>query len=426
MALAGTDAYDNRVPLRTRLRSLALKAATVGDQVVVSVTNFVLTLVIGRVFSAEEFAAYGIGLSIGLALQGLQRHTLTIPLMLEPEGRVRRRVTAFSASQLILLVIAMFGAALTLGILSSVETGRFSELVVIASLVCLVVYLQLEFARAYLVKIGRPWLLLASAGWYAFVVGVLSLAALAGRLDYLPMLGALTGAMLIHAAVVLTIAGAPKLRKGARLLAADMRRYGGWSAVAVATYSGYNHVPLFILGAIAAPIHAAAFVATRSLLQPLQILLRGFDVADKSAFARAADEPFSHRAFFFTLKLVALYASVGAVFGIAVFLLADQIIGLAYGPKFSHASAALIAWVPAYMFMSVTMPLESLVYARKAFTGYFVIRGVASLIAIAASIPLIMLYADVGAIAACTLGWFLAVIGTIAFLARGTQAGARS
>jgi O-antigen/teichoic acid export membrane protein len=419
MALAETDAYDNRVPLRTRLRSLALKAATVGDQVVVSVTNFVLTLVIGRVFSAEEFAAYGIGLSIGLALQGLQRHTVTIPLMLEPEGRVRRRVTAFSASQLILLVIAMLGAALTLGILSSVEMGRFSELVVIASLVCLVVYLQLEFARAYLVKIGRPWLLLAS-------VGALSLAALAGRLDYLPMLGALTGAMLIHAAVVLTIAGAPKLRKGARLLAADMRRYGGWSAVAVATYSGYNHVPLFILGAIAAPIHAAAFVATRSLLQPLQILLRGFDVADKSAFARAADEPFSHRAFFFTLKLVALYASVGAVFGIAVFLLADQIIGLAYGPKFSHASAALIAWVPAYMFMSVTMPLESLVYARKAFTGYFVIRGVASLIAIAASIPLIMLYEDVGAIAACTLGWFLAVIGTIAFLARGTQAGARS
>lgn len=421
MAFVTTKPYDDPVPLRTRWRSVAIRGATVGDQIIVAVTNFMLTLVIGRVFSAEEFASYGIGLSIGLMLQGLQRHAVTIPLMLEPDARVRRRASAFSAAQLALLVFAVLSAAVTLAILSSVDIGRFGHLVVIASAVCLVVYLQLEFARAFLVKIGRPWLLLASAGWYAVVAGALSLAALAGHIDFLPMLAWLTAAMLIHAAVVLTVAGVPRIHKGLRLLGADIRRYGAWAAVAVATYTGYNHVPLLILGAIAAPIHAAAFVATRSLLQPLQILLRGFDVADKSAFARAAREPFSTDALRFTLKLAALYAVIGVAFGIAVFLLADRLIVLAYGPKFADYSGALIAWAPAYMCLSITMPLESLVYARKAFSGYFIIRGSASLVAIVASVPLIVIYSEVGAIAACTLGWFLAVAGTLIFLARGTR-----
>ncbi len=421
MTLVGTKPYRRAAALRARWRSVAIRSATVGDQIIVSVTNFVLTLVIGRVFSAEEFAAYGIGLSIGLSLQGLQRHAVTIPLMLEPDARVRRRARAVSAAQLTLVAVAVLGAALALAILSSFDMAGFGRLVVIASTVLLIVYLELEFARAFLMKIGRPWFLLASACWYAFVVGVLSLLAVAGKIDYLPMLGWLTAAMLIHAGVVLTLAGMPQLRQGLRLLGADMRRYGGWAAIAVATYSGYNHVPLFILGAIAAPIHAAAFVATRSLLQPLQILLRGFDVADKSAFSKAAREPFSHGAFLFTLKLAALYAGIGAIFGLAVFFLADRIVVFAYGPKFADAGGALIAWVTAYMFMTITMPLESLVYARKAFSGYFVIRGLASLVAIAASVPLITLYADTGAIAACTLGWFLAVVGTLVFLARGTR-----
>lgn len=421
MTLAGTKPYDRIVPLRSRWRSILVRLATVGDQVMVSVTNFALTLVIGRVFSAEEFASYGIGLSIGLILQGIQRHAVTIPLMLEPDARVRRRARAIGAEQSLLLVFTVLASALSMAVLLSLDTGRFGHLVVIASAACLIIYLELEFARAFLVKIGRPWLLLASAGWYTLVAGILSIVALAGRLDYLPLLAWLSGAMLIHAAVVLTVAGAPKWRGGLRLLGADIRRYGGWAAIASATYTGYNHAPLLILGAVAAPIHAAAFVATRSLLQPLQILLRGFDVADKSAFAKAAREPFSRSALTFTIKLSAVYAVIGTAFGLAVFLLADRIIVVAYGAKFSDHGGALIAWVPAYMLLSVSMPLESLVYARKAFRGYFTIRGVASLAAIAASIPLIALYADVGAITACTLGWLLATAGTLIFLVRGTR-----
>ncbi len=71
--------------------------------------------------------------------------------------------------------------------------------------------------------------------------------------------------------------------------------------------------------------------------------------------------------------------------------------------------------------LSVAMPLESLIYARGAFRGYYAIRGVASLLAIAASVPLILRYFEVGAIMACALGWLIGTMGTFVLLRRGTQ-----
>jgi O-antigen/teichoic acid export membrane protein len=64
------------------------------------------------------------------------------------------------------------------------------------------------------------------------------------------------------------------------------------------------------------------------------------------------------------------------------------------------------------------MPLESLVYARNRFAAYFAIRGAASAVAIAAAFPLIRWHGGIGAIAACAIGWFVAVAGTAIMLFR--------
>jgi O-antigen/teichoic acid export membrane protein len=212
------------------------------------------------------------------------------------------------------------------------------------------------------------------------------------------------------------------LRRGLSLLAADLRRYGGWAGLATATYAGYNHIPLLLLGAIAAPVHAALFVATRSLMQPLQILLRGLDIADKSGFARNARAPHSRAALIITLKLAALYALVAAVFGLTAGLLAESLIALAYGEKFAGSGVVLIAWIPLYMLLAASMPLESLVYMRQSFHGYYLARGIASGAAIAAAYPLILWNPDIGAIAACSIGWLISVAGTLILLAgKGTR-----
>jgi hypothetical protein len=70
---------------------LLARAATVGDQLLVALANFWLTVAIGRAFGPESLAAYGLGLSAGLIMQGLQRHTISIPLMLQRQSRARRR-----------------------------------------------------------------------------------------------------------------------------------------------------------------------------------------------------------------------------------------------------------------------------------------------------------------------------------------------
>ncbi|MBY0530780.1 MAG: hypothetical protein K2P86_02295 [Xanthobacteraceae bacterium] len=407
-------AVDGKRSLRRRLRGASTRLATVGDQLLVALTNFGLTIAIGRAFGADELAAYGIGLSVGLMMQGLQRHAITIPLMLRTAEWAKQNRGALVAEQSFVLLPAVLAGLLAL-LAAHASLPRFAYLVILSSAVCLLIYLQLEFARAFLVKIGRPWLLLAGAGLYAAVAAALAAASLGGLIGYESLLGGFAGVMLLHALAVALVARSFAARSGVRQLLADIRQYGGWAAAATATYAGYNHAPLLILGAIAAPIHAAVFVASRSLLQPLQILLRGFDVADKNRFAEMRNDKSSSR---FILKLVALYGVVGVLFGAAAGFGAEHLLSLAYGQKFSGYGAAVIAWVPAYVLLSISMPLESLVYARKRFASYFAIRGFASVVAIAAAFPLIQWYGGIGAIAACAIGWSAAVLGTGLMLMR--------
>jgi O-antigen/teichoic acid export membrane protein len=103
------------------------------------------------------------------------------------------------------------------------------------------------------------------------------------------------------------------------------------------------------------------------------------------------------------------------VFGSIACLFADDLIDLAYGGKFSGFSPALIAWVPAYALLSVSLPFESLVYARQVFRSYYLVRGIGSAAAVALTVPL-MPWAEVGAIAACSIGSLIAMAGTVFIL----------
>jgi O-antigen/teichoic acid export membrane protein len=414
MTFASEAAVKRKRSFANRMRGASTRVATVGDQLLVALTNFGLTIAIGRAFGADELAAYGIGLSVGLMMQGLQRHAITIPLMLRTAEWVKRNGGAVAGEQFFVLFPAIAAGLLAL-LAANLSPSRFAYLVTLSSAVCLLIYLQLEFARAFLIKLGRPWLLLAAAGFYAATTAMLAVAALAGGIGYEWLLGGIAFAMLIHAGAVAFAAGGVAAKGGAQQLAADTKQYGGWAVAATATYAGYNHVPLLILGALAAPIHAAVFVAARSLLQPLQILLRGFDVADKTRFAELRGGKDAAR---FIFKLVTLYGLVGVLFGAAVSFGAEQLLALAYGQKFAGYGTAVIAWAAAYALLSISMPLESLVYAQNRFAAYFTIRGVASIVAIAAAFPLIHWYDGIGAIGACAAGWFVAVAGTAILLLR--------
>jgi O-antigen/teichoic acid export membrane protein len=409
------EAETRRIARRQRIGHALTRLATISDQLLIALANFALTISIGRSFKAEEVAAYGIGLSAGLMIQALQRHAILIPLMLQhPAKATRRESGIFATHGLVLVCVVLFGVG-GLAMAALIDLSRFSFLIVAASAVCLLVYVELEFARAILVKINRPSLLFVSAGWYALIAAVLAWASLQHRMGFEGVLAAIAAAMLIHAAALFTLPRSISLTQGLRLLSADIRAYGAWAVVATLTYSGYNHLPLFVLGAMAPPIHSAAFVATRSLMQPLQILLRGLDVADKAMLAKQAAGQRS--AFALTIKLASVYALAASFFGGVACLFSDELVHLAYGEKFAGFGPALLAWVPAYVLVSVSMPFESLVYKRQVFRSYYLVRGISSVVAVLLTIPL-MPWAEVGAISACSVGSLIAVLGTVFILTR--------
>lgn len=402
-------------------RYTVTRIATIGDQVLVSLANFGLTLAIGRAYSTRELASYGIGLSMGLMIQGVQRHALIIPLMLLSRTRVARRCGGIVAAHLIVLCcVLLFGGACFL-IAGQLGAPQYSYQIIAAGAACLIVYVQLEFARAILVKLDRPLFLCAHGAWYASVSCLLAVGALTHRVGYEMLLLALCGAMIVSA-LVIAVAMRPILpRLGLRLLDRDARRYGGWAAVATATYAGYNHVPLLVLGALAAPVHAAAFVATRSLLQPLQILLRGLDLADKQAFSKTARMPQARSTLVFIFKLAGIYALVAGVLCAGIASFAEPLIVSSYGGNYAGFGPTLIAWTPVFVLLSMAMPLESLVYAREEFRSYYIVRGIGSLAAIALTAILVGPFAEVGAIAACGVGGLVAITGTVVLLRRGTR-----
>jgi O-antigen/teichoic acid export membrane protein len=421
MSLADAKLAIRRPTRATVVRYAGTRLATVADQLLVAVANFALTLAIGRAYPPEALASYGIGLSMGLLLQGWHRHAVTIPLMLESDARIGRRCAGIAGQHGIVLAVSLLAGGALLAAVRVGNVPHYATLVVAATVVCLIIYVELEFARALLVKLGRPGTLLLGAGWYAFVVAVLAVTALAHRLEYWMLLAALCTAMLLHAVALLAVMGTYSWRQGWQLLSLSVRKYGGWSAAATATYAGYNHVPLLILGALAAPIHAAAFVATRSLMQPLQILLRGLDIADKSSFDRLAGGAHQRSALRHTFKLAALYACVAALFGVAIGLFAEQIVVLAYGQKFAGLGPVLVAWIPVNILISLTMPFESLVYSSQAFRSFYLLRGLASMLAIGFAVPLVIAHAEIGAIFACAIGWLVTVVGTILLFLRNRR-----
>ncbi len=401
-------------------RTFLTRTATVGDQSLVAVANFWLTVAIARAFTPGELAAYGIGLSSGLMIQALQRHAFIIPLMLQRQSVAFRRAGGLVAQHwmMLFLVASLTGAVFIAARLAG--ASYYVQTILGASGVCFLIFAELEFARAMITKLNRPLLLLLGSFLYAALCGIAGYMALAGWMNFVQVLVWLTAGAVVHAVGVSVCVGKFHFASGWRILAQNLRRYGGWSIVAMATYSGYNHVPLFILAAVSAPYQAAVFVAARGLLQPLQILLRGMDIADKTLFAERAHAAEQREAFSLTLKIAGLYCAASLSFGMLVAIFADSLLEFAYGSKFAGESGVLIAWIPVFTLVGCMMPLESLVYARRAFRGYYIARAAGSVAAIGLTLPLTSAFGASGTVLSCAAGALLAIMGTLLLLQRGT------
>jgi len=188
---AKDDAYEIRRMIAIRQTISRLPAAALAprmllllDQVAFSLTNFVLTIVIARTYSAAEFGAYGVGLASALAIQFAQRSLYIIGLSLMSERVARRRLGGivaehilFTGATILVLAIGAAGAVIA-GI------GRAGIEIAAATMVCAVVYFQADFDRAVLVKRGAYAGAFGLSVVYLLIVGVLAVLAKFAHLGF--------------------------------------------------------------------------------------------------------------------------------------------------------------------------------------------------------------------------------------------------
>ncbi len=341
---------------------LATRGFLFVDNLLFSAANFVLTISLARIYAESDFAALGVALAFVLAVQAMQKSLYIVRVSLMPSHTARRRRGAIIAEHLIVVAAAVLFVCLvtTMGIMAGAsEQFRLTGL---ATIVCYLIYFQADFDRAILLKLGsalRPALLSLS---YLLAVALLGTLA---RWRGLSFVGFMTGLIVFTIAkgiVVIALVGArPRWRAGGRLLAVDWRRYGMPSVIGAASYAGFTHVPVMLLEALSGPLQVGVFVAMRTLMQPLMVVIRSLDAGDKNRFQdRSGGTLIGVRHVFW--RTIAMYAAIGLVALLVLSVAPEQLIRIVYKGKYGGHADLLIGWCLFAIFLTLSMPIQSVVY----------------------------------------------------------------
>jgi O-antigen/teichoic acid export membrane protein len=167
------------------------------------------------------------------------------------------------------------------------------------------------------------------------------------------------------------------------LLGRDWRRYGTASVLQAGSYAGAQHVPVMILAGISGAAEVAGLVAMRSLTQPLQVVIRSLDAADKNKFrAQGGNTAAGARRVFW--RTAGLYALIGLVAVAVLALFSTLIIHIAYGTKYSGLDGIMVSWGVYFLLLALTLPIQSVVYVadrQKAFTPWTMVSAVVGTLA---------------------------------------------
>jgi O-antigen/teichoic acid export membrane protein len=258
-----------------------------------------------------------------------------------------------------------------------------------------------------LIKRGRQaWSLVVSALLFAVYVLVIALGYLRLITFQEGMLG-LAALFVVVSATVAWIGIWPDFRRGWREIVRDLRAVMAWTTVGTLASGAYSHLPVFILGAVQAPIYTAGYVATRNLLQPLQVLVRGLDIADKHVFSGRTDQKDFRSGVLWPI-LRNILASV--LYAMPIYALSEGLLTWVYGPKFADFVPALHFWILVFMVVAPVLPLESMIYEKRNAKIYSIGIIVCGILTAAAIYPLVRAWGVMGAIAGSLIGCSLHLI----------------
>jgi len=352
------------------------------DQVVFSGTNFLLTIMLARTYSAAEFGSYGIGLATAFIVQFVQRNLYIVGFSLMSRRVASRLAPGILAEHLMVAGGAVVLASLVTAVMAAVGSRQAAMDIAVSTLVCTVVYFQSDFDRAVQVKRGSFRGALALSLVYLGIVVAVGLVAKRLQLGFPAFMTLLGFACTLKILWLCVLRIRPHWPWGRRLLARDWRRYGPLAVIQSGSYAGGQHFPLMILGALAGSAQVGGLVAMRSLIQPLMLVLRSLDAADKNRFrlvasGRAAG---ARKVFWYTMLL---YGGIGLAAVIVLAIFRDPIIALVYHGKYLGLGGIMVAWGIYAGFLGLTYPVQSLTYLlhrQKRLTAWIMASGVVGIV----------------------------------------------
>lgn len=401
----GKHAKLNTMVKRSKL---LIRGIALGDQILFSAANFIFTIILAKFYSEIELAAYGIGLSVAMTLQGIQRTSYMVQNSLLAPAVLRRRATKVMGQQ-VWVWLALFAAELI--VLGGCQLiwghGEYFQAIAFSTIVLTLIYIQLDFDRILMIKHERFVDPLVTSALFLCLNGALFYAIPRYGISFETMLALVGGYAFLKSLWLVAAIGKPNLYWGWRLMARDLRRYLGASLIGVAGYAGFSNFPVFVLGSVAAPIQSAAFAAMRSLMQPLLVVIRSLDIIDKNFFQAKGGSKASLRAAF--LRLLMLYGGGALVMLAGIALLGEPVVRLVYGEKYAAYSHLLMGWGVIFLLLTISNPLETVIVKTGRLNRYNLYRIPAGIAGVCLALLLCNTYGAWGAVWATIGGWIVSV-----------------
>jgi O-antigen/teichoic acid export membrane protein len=396
--------YLGKMLSHPRLKKYVLNAVFLAEQVFFSGANFLLMIVLTRFYSEVEVSAYGIGLSVSLVMQGLLRNCYMVQNSVLPPAIVRNRAAKVMGQHLIIwLTIAIVESVLLIALLEDGTDARAVSIMA-ATLTTTLIYGHLSFDRIMMIKHEKYLSPMIAAGIFAALITALFALNWQGYgisfFTAMMLLSLFAAAKILYSVIALA---RPDFLWGWRLAKKNLRKYFFSSTMGSLGYTGYNHIPLFILGLLPSQVPAAIFTAMRGLTQPLQMLIRSIDIVDKNFFqtkAMMTERDVRDKLF----RQTALYGVFGSVFIVLVVLFGEPLIHLAYGEKYSGAGPVLTAFSLWALLLTISFPLETVIVRKGRLNRYNNTRLIAGAAGTAFALYLCPAYGALGGIWSCIIG----------------------
>lgn len=344
------------------------RASALLEQAAVSGASFLSTLAAGRWLPSQDLAAMGLALALFFFFSGIQRNLVVLPFTFHATGRPTEEVglRPWSRANLLLsagvaTLVALGGVALRAG---GVVAPWVAEACLGAALLLLVAPQQ-DLRRQACLVVGLSAALPRSGFLFALSQAALLALALTSGAGGLGVIAALAGsfgvAILSTAWSLRRIAARGEGRATALLWREAGRNWR--NLVGHFAFAAYTHLTLALVAIRFSSHQTAAFVAMRTLTNPVGTVVAGLDGALQVEAGHArAHHGIAAVAGAVARQWLRLLAICGPYL-LAIAVLSVPLERLVYGGRYAAEAGLLVWWALAYVVYAIATPLESAMLA---------------------------------------------------------------